>query len=163
VRESLFARLSPLVRTCVLDLYAGSGALGIEALSRGAAEATFVERSPLAARCIQSNLVSLGLQEQAHVLRDEVSRAVARLGRLGKRFDVILADPPYGSGASRRVGEAVARAAILQTGGMLVIESDRRHAPGRIVGLLEVDVRRAGDTLVTRYTAELERTREEPS
>jgi len=163
VRESLFARLGPLAGSAVLDLYAGSGALGIEALSRGAARATFVDQAPAAVACIRSNLAALGLLGRATVLKAPAMEAVARLGRSGEHFGLVLADPPYASGDAARVGAAVAQAGILPRSGVLVIESDRRHPPGQIVGLREADVRRAGDTLVSRYTAELEPTWKEQS
>ena len=94
-REGLFSSLGPAVAEArVLDLYAGTGAMGIEALSRGAASATFVERSRGGARAIRENLDRTHLAERARVVEGEVSREVA--GELP--YDLVLADPPYEQG-----------------------------------------------------------------
>ena len=93
-REAIFSILGPLEGANVIDCFAGSGALGIEALSRGAAHATFVESDPAAARAIKDNLVRLGVDESATVLEMSVERAAPRLARLGP-FDLVLADPPW--------------------------------------------------------------------
>ncbi len=95
VREAVFNALHSrglVADATVLDLYAGSGALGIEALSRGAASATFVERSPEALRCVRANLVATGLAERATVVGAE---ATAFLQNATERFDLALLDPPY--------------------------------------------------------------------
>jgi 16S rRNA (guanine966-N2)-methyltransferase len=95
-REGLFSSLGPSVEgAAVLDLYAGTGALGIEALSRGAASATFVESSGPSVRTIRDNLDRTGLSGRAEVRRGDVLRF---LDHPGKRYDLILADPPYDAG-----------------------------------------------------------------
>jgi 16S rRNA (guanine966-N2)-methyltransferase len=94
VRESLFALLGDLSGANVLDLYAGSGALAIEALSRGARRATLVECSGAAVDCIRANLARLGLVEQATVLRLRVERARGPIVREAP-FDLVLCDPPW--------------------------------------------------------------------
>jgi 16S rRNA (guanine966-N2)-methyltransferase len=109
VRGALFAALEArraaagapgLVGLCVLDLYAGSGALGIEALSRGCREAWFVEAAAPALAALRANLSSLGLQSRARVIRGRVERVLAsRLLDCG-HFDLVLADPPYAQGVS---------------------------------------------------------------
>ena len=86
VREALFARLGDLEDAAVLDLFAGTGALGIEALSRGACAATFVERTAASASVLGRNLAALGLAEGVRVLREDVGRALRRLGREGVLF-----------------------------------------------------------------------------
>lgn len=156
VRESVFARLGPLDGWRVLDLYAGCGALGIEALSRGARSACFVEHAPPALRCLEANLASLSLEGRSRVIAGDVLRMVPRLSRSAARFDLVLADPPYAPEAARQVLEIVARSGLLGPGGLLVIESDRRHPPGEAQGLREVDRRRYGDTLVSLFTPDQE-------
>jgi 16S rRNA (guanine(966)-N(2))-methyltransferase RsmD len=151
VRESLFARLGALDDALVLDLYAGSGALGIEALSRGAAGAVFVDRSAACIATLRRNLEALGLADRAHVHREDAAGAVRRLAAAGRRFHLVLADPPYASDEASRVLDAVAGAGVLAPGGAVVIEVSRRHAPGPRPGLRLVDERRYGDTLVVRY------------
>jgi 16S rRNA (guanine(966)-N(2))-methyltransferase RsmD len=106
VRTSLFDRLQPRIRDArVLDLYAGSGALGIEALSRGAAHATFVERSPRALAALRRNLTDLELGAWARVLSGDVEQALERLaGEPG--FEIVLMDPPYGASSRAERGAA---------------------------------------------------------
>jgi 16S rRNA (guanine966-N2)-methyltransferase len=100
-REATFNALGSLgavVDATVLDLFAGSGALGIEALSRGAAAATFVDADRAACRVIEANLATCGLRELATVVPATVERFLADAARLGTRFDLALVDPPYGEG-----------------------------------------------------------------
>src|SRR5919206_4033417 len=94
VREALFSILGPVDGADVLDLFAGSGALGLEALSRGAAHATFVESDREACRTINRNLDKLGL-ENATVLCQNVLTALRADARTGSRYDLVLLDPPY--------------------------------------------------------------------
>jgi 16S rRNA (guanine966-N2)-methyltransferase len=154
VRESLFARLTDLDGARVLDLYAGTGALGIEALSRGAASAAFVERARPALACLEDNLEGLGLAGRARVLRGDARRALERLAREGARFDLVLMDPPYGAEDALEALRELARGGLLAPGGTLVLETSRRHPPERVPGLALVDERRYGDTLVVRYAPE---------
>lgn len=146
VREALFSSLGPLDGVRVLDLYAGTGALGIEALSRGAAEAAFVERSPASLASLQENLRALGIEELATVLRADAAASVRRLGRAGRRFDLVFADPPYAAGEAGRVLGALVEAAVLAPDARVVIEGSRRHPPPPIEGLRVVEERCYGDT-----------------
>jgi 16S rRNA (guanine966-N2)-methyltransferase len=154
VRESLFARLGSLEGARVLDLYAGSGALGIEALSRGAPCAVFVERSPRSLAVLRGNLASLGLQGRARVVAGDATRCVRRLAQGGERFDLVLLDPPYASGEAPRALAALRDAGILAPGATLVIESGRRHPVPHVEGFAARDERRYGDTLITRLAPE---------
>ena len=154
VRESLFARLDGLAGCRVLDLFAGSGSLGIESLSRGAAEAVFVDRASGCAARIRSNLEALGLAGQARVLRSPVRTALPRLAGQGRLFDLVLLDPPYASDEASRVLPLLANPALLAHDAMLVLETDRRHDPGPAEGLRRIDERRYGDTLIVRYSLE---------
>ena len=151
VRESVFGRLPDLEGARVLDLFAGTGALGIEALSRGAASAAFVERARPALACLEENLAGLGLAERARVVRGAVLPALARLAREGARFDLVLMDPPYGAPDAAPALHALARTGLLAPAGTLVLETSRRHPPDRVPGLALADERLYGDTLVARY------------
>ncbi len=151
VRESIFATLGPLPGARVLDLYAGSGALGIEALSRGAADVVVVERAARARETLRRNLAELGLRDRSRVLRSDVRSAIRRLGRRGECYELILMDPPYASGEAEKAMVAVAGAGILSAGGGLVLESSRRHLPGEVAGLEMLDERRYGDTVMLRF------------
>ena len=122
VREALFSMLGDVSGARVLDLYAGSGALGIEAISRGAGSAVFVERDPRAVAAIERNLESLGLEQE--VLRQD---AVRFLARAEGTFDLVFVDPPYDS-ASRLAGPLAERLpAITAEGARIVTESDKRN------------------------------------
>jgi 16S rRNA (guanine966-N2)-methyltransferase len=122
-RETLFSmlasRLGSFEGLRVADLYAGSGALGLEALSRGAAHVTLVENDPRALAAIRSNLLALQANDRAEV--NPVS--AAKLAST-QPFDLIFADPPYGARSGSRVVEAVAAAGWLAPGGCLAIETE---------------------------------------
>ena len=135
----------------MLDLYAGSGALGVEALSRGAFQAVFVERAASALEVLRRNLAELELRDRTRVLRSDVRGAIRQLGRRGERYELILMDPPYASGEAERAMAAVLEARILAPGGALVVETSRRHLPGEVAGLEKLDERRYGDTVMLRF------------
>jgi 16S rRNA (guanine966-N2)-methyltransferase len=145
VREALFSVLGDEVAGArVLDLFAGSGALGIEALSRGAAEATFVDSAPAAVRAIKANLDALGI-------RGEVRRsdALAFLGAASRRspdYDLVFLDPPYRSAA--RLGAELSRRLpdVMATDATVVCESAPRDPLALDLPLR--DERRYGDTLI---------------
>lgn len=151
VRQSLFARLGDLSGAAVLDLFAGSGALGIEALSRGAARVVFAERARPALACLAANLAELGLGGTSRVLRGEVSAALRRLAREREHFDLILLDPPYGGPELSLALREVVRCGLLAPEGTLVLETSWRHPPEVVPGLEPVDERRYGETLVVCY------------
>jgi pantetheine-phosphate adenylyltransferase len=153
VRESLFARLTELRGARVLDLFAGSGALGIEALSRGAKGVVFVDRSPSCVTALQENLSAHGLEERGRVVRADGCAALRRLAREGSRFDLVLLDPPYESSEVDRVLPALVAGELLTPSGMVVVETAKRH-PVRIVdGLQILDERDYGDTRITRLVS----------
>ncbi len=150
VRESLFARLGDLTGQHVLDLYAGSGALGFEALSRGAAQVTFVDRARAALDVIRENAQALGVEALVTLRREDADLCPERLSG-GRRFDLVLMDPPYAHGTLAAVLARLAGSGLLAPAGRVVVESDRRHAPGPVEGLAAIDERRYGDTLITWY------------
>jgi len=143
VREAVFSILGPLDGAAVLDLFAGSGALGIEALSRGAARATFVERAPAALRAIAANLEALGVD--ADVRARDVLAFVGDAPAAGGPYDLVFLDPPYRAAA--RLGPGLDLTPLLAAGGRVVSESDRR-GPVALAGLVVTDERRYGDTLI---------------
>jgi len=153
VREALFARLGDLSGVTVLDLYAGTGALGVEAVSRGADAVVYVERAPRCLATLRANLEALELEGVSRVIADDAPRAVRRLGRSGERFDLLLLDPPYASDEVRRALEAVSESGVLAEGAMVVVEHGKRHALPAVAGLVVLDARRYGDTVITRLTA----------
>jgi len=158
VREALFGILSSAGRIAgarVLDLYAGTGALALEAVSRGAADATLVESGRDALEAARANIASLGLQERVRVVAADVAVAVARLGRHGP-FDLVLADPPWAlvdEGKVEVVLAALAASGALAPGVLVVLEhSSRTPAPElNVAGLERVDSRRYGDAALAFY------------
>jgi 16S rRNA (guanine966-N2)-methyltransferase len=147
VREALFSILGPsaIEGADVLDLFAGSGALGIEALSRGAASTTFVESNARAAAVIERNLAQLGLEGRVH-RRD----AFAWLAAAEDGFDVVFADPPYSSASrtAQRLSELLPP--LLRMPSLIVTESDKRE-PLNLLAMRLVDERTYGDTRIAIY------------
>jgi 16S rRNA (guanine966-N2)-methyltransferase len=149
VRETLFSmlasRLGSFEELRVADLFAGSGALGLEALSRGAASATFVENDRHAAAAIRRNAEKLGAAAQI------LGGSALALPR-AEPFDLIFADPPYASGAGSAVIEAVERAGWLASGGWMSVETSRNDPidPGALRVEATRDVGRARLTLLRR-------------
>jgi 16S rRNA (guanine966-N2)-methyltransferase len=151
VREALFSILGPVEGLEVLDLYAGSGALGIEALSRGAGSATFVDSDAAANRAISANLERLGV-EGARVARADALGFLRGAARRGERWDLVLCDPPYR--LAPRLGAPLSRllVAVLAPEARVVCESSQRQPLA--VDLPLVTERRYGDTRIAVYAAE---------
>jgi 16S rRNA (guanine966-N2)-methyltransferase len=153
-REALISNLAHrggLAGARVLDAFAGSGALGIEALSRGAASATFVERSREVAKTLAANLAALGLAPRARVIVRDVAGALRGLTPGRDAFDLCFVDPPYASALAAETVALLAESRLLTASAVVVAESDRRHAPGPIAGLSLAIERRYGDTLISLY------------
>jgi 16S rRNA (guanine(966)-N(2))-methyltransferase RsmD len=142
VREALFSVLGDVTGLTVLDLFAGSGALGIEALSRGAASAVFVERAPSALAALQANLDALGAV--ADVRRGDARAFIRNASAAGQTYDLVFVDPPYRD--ADRLSGALDLTTVIAPQGRLVVESDRRAPLGVELPLLFE--RRYGDTLI---------------
>jgi len=154
VREALFNVLGDVSGAAVLDLYAGTGALGIEALSRGAARVVFVENGRPALAALQKNLASLGIEGLGRVITSPVLRALPTLPALGP-FDLVLLDPPYAALAeASRVLEAFAEetSRLVAPGARVVLEHASRDAPPEPAGLVRDETRIYGDTAISLYT-----------
>lgn len=152
-REALFSILVDVSDARVLDLYAGSGALGLEALSRGAEQAVFVEVSKAAQRAIKQNIVSLALVARATLLPLRAEASFGALGRHGP-FSLVFADPPWADAqAAFGVLVRLATTSLLAPAARLVLEHAARSAPKvpENSPLREVDTRRWGDTAVTIF------------
>jgi 16S rRNA (guanine966-N2)-methyltransferase len=151
VREALFSTLGPIPGARVLDLFAGSGALAIEALSRGAASALLVERDPRAVAVIRANLDALGLAAPEAVVHAGPARSALRnASQRGDTYDLVFLDPPYRSASELGRELSAALGPLLSGGGRVVSESDRR-APLEL-SLPLVHERRYGDTLIRIHT-----------
>jgi 16S rRNA (guanine966-N2)-methyltransferase len=148
VRQAIFNILPEVEGSRVLDIFAGSGALGIEALSRGAAHATFVDSGKPALEMLRRNLAELGVGGRATVIAQD---AVLAARRFTEPFGFVFVDPPYASDLASRAVLALPRAALADDV-RVIIEHDRRHAPPDALGsLLRTDQRRYGDTLVSFF------------
>jgi 16S rRNA (guanine(966)-N(2))-methyltransferase RsmD len=152
MRETLFDVLGPAVAGMrVLDLYAGTGAVGIEALSRGAARAVFVEREPAALRALRGNLAALGASRAAaHVLR-----VLPDLGAQEGPFDLVFVDPPYATALAARTLLALGAAGVCRDGTEVVVQHSTRTVLPSVDGFgAHRRPRRFGDTALTFLRAE---------
>ncbi|MGD9892360.1 MAG: 16S rRNA (guanine(966)-N(2))-methyltransferase RsmD [Dehalococcoidia bacterium] len=151
VREAIFSILYSMGADSsrVLDLYAGTGALAIEALSRGAEHADLVDRAPAACAAIRKNLVRARMSDRARVHCLDAQRAIARLAG---PFTLVFLDPPYADATIGRMLETLAASAIVAEGGTIVLEhAQGRTPPTSIGGLALHSDRRYGDTGVAFY------------
>lgn len=149
-REALFDILGDCEGLRVLDLFAGSGALGIEALSRGADFAVFVDLSYSAVRRVRQNLSECGLEPRSRVIQGEAGRILRKLAAAGERFSLILIDPPYEKGLVKRALSVIGERGLLLPGSMVVAEHHASEPLEEgIEGLQRMDQRRYGDTLIT--------------
>jgi 16S rRNA (guanine966-N2)-methyltransferase len=147
-RAGLFDWLGPRMEDArVLDLFAGTGALGIEALSRGAREAVFVERARAALRVLRRNLEELDLEARARVVEADIARGLASIARNHGAFDLVLADPPYGAAWPKRLLEDPALVQLLERDAALLIERSAREQPETPPAALRLrDTKRYGET-----------------
>lgn len=153
IRESLFNLLGQFFEGGeVLDLYAGTGALAFEALSRGMGRAVLVDAGAESARLVAENARALGMHGLIELLKMPVAKAVPRLAAEGRRFALVFADPPYAAQVAAEVARAVGEGGLLADGGTLVLEHGRREVlPDTVAGLQRMDSRRFGDTVVSLY------------
>jgi 16S rRNA (guanine966-N2)-methyltransferase len=144
VREAVFSVLGDVEGLRVLDLFAGSGALAIEALSRGAAAATLIDSSAAAVAAIRRNLSALGVE--AEVRRERALRYLERARLAARQYDLVFLDPPYRRASALGSELTDALGPVLSPDARVVSESDRRTPLG--LGLALLDERRYGDTLI---------------
>ena len=156
VKEALFSMLESRDRCAavtILDLFAGTGGLGIEALRRGAADAVFVEANAAAAKTLRANLEAAGFD--AEVLVMSAARAIRTLAERGRRFGGVFLDPPYDRAWVAETLERLDGAGLVSDDGWVVVEHGRDEAPPARVGrLVARDTRRYGDTRLTVLEAE---------
>ena len=150
VREALFNILGDMEGLRFLDLYAGTGAIGIEALSRGAQTVVFVERGSLQCRIIRENLASD--EKDAVIIRSDVRRALKKIKNEGLVFDFVFADPPYGKGLSEQMIRFVCKGGLLSESGVMAVtvrySEKLPHRAGKYEKVID---RRYSDTRLTLY------------
>jgi 16S rRNA (guanine(966)-N(2))-methyltransferase RsmD len=156
VRAALFnilnARSARVSGSRFLDLFAGTGSVGIEALSRGAAWAVFVDQSREAVRLIEANLEALKLSERAVIYHEDAMKALAQLDAAQQRFDLVFIGPPYGQGLANRALAALAETHILNDDALVITEIFKKETlPEAFGGLKRSDLRRYGDNVLVFY------------
>jgi 16S rRNA (guanine966-N2)-methyltransferase len=156
VKTALFDILSPHIRdTYFLDLFAGTGSIGIEALSRGAAAATFVEQSPDAYKCIRENLAITGFTEKSEVLRTDAFAFLERAYTTGRHYDILYIAPPQYHGMAARALVQVDSEPPIRQGGLVIVQIDPRERGDltalNLLRLQLTDERRYGSTLLVFY------------
>jgi 16S rRNA (guanine966-N2)-methyltransferase len=149
VRESLFARLGDVGGCRVLDLCAGTGALGIEAISRGAEALVAVDQARHAIKTISRNLERLGIADRAEVVRSDARGAVRGLGARGLLFDLVFLDPPYAGDEIPEILAALLDTRVVTNEAVVVVESAKRHPLAPAEGFLVTAERTYGDTRIT--------------
>jgi 16S rRNA (guanine966-N2)-methyltransferase len=148
-REAAFNLIGPVDDASVLDLFAGSGAMGLEALSRGAARAVFVENDREACRTIDRNLDKLRLNG-ARVIQQDALRALASEAAAGHRYDLVLVDPPYEMFSSLQNGLSTYLPAVLAEDGLVVVETGAKQEP-ELPPLAQRTSRRYGSARITLF------------
>ena len=127
IREAIFSAIGDISKARVLDLYAGSGAMGLEALSRGASKATFVDVSPLAIKVIKDNISSLKIpDEEYEVIKNKDLQAIELFKDKGLKFDLVILDPPYEQGEYEKIVDLLFTNDLLSEKAIIVMESNRK-------------------------------------
>jgi 16S rRNA (guanine966-N2)-methyltransferase len=155
VRLALMDTLTPrLPGARLLDLFAGAGGVGLEALSRGAASATFVERDARAVAALRGNVQTLGVTDLAQVRRGDVLREIPALYRAGERFDLVFLDPPYEAGLVDETLQALGGGGLLLAEAWVIAQHFTKRPPAATIGALAAfRTRRFGETTLTFYRA----------
>jgi 16S rRNA (guanine966-N2)-methyltransferase len=151
VKESLFDMLHPVEGTRFLDMFAGCGNCGLEAISRGARNAVFIEKDPRLVDAIRENLRVLGFEGRAEVIAADAEQGTRRLAKRTERFDILFADPPYEEGFLLEIMKWLEGADLLAENGIIVLQhSVREVLEGSCVQAMAVaDQRRYGDTMLS--------------
>jgi 16S rRNA (guanine966-N2)-methyltransferase len=154
VKKSLFDILHPVMGKSFLDLFAGSGNVGLESLSRGAHFAAFVERDVRLVEAIRKSLALLGFSERAEVIAADAEKGLGRLVQRKERFDIVFADPPYEEGLATETLNWLERADVLAESGIVVLQHSIRETPEglEIRAMVVTDQRRYGDTVLSFLT-----------
>ena len=152
VKEFIFSIIGPNISEGhVLDLFSGSGSLGIETLSRGAAQVTFIEQSQKYTRIIEQNVKNCHFEERSRLLQGDVFKLLEFFGKQGLKFDFILADPPFKKSLGQAIVHGVDKYKILQKYGLLIIEHQMDDRVTGDFGLTLMRQRRFGHCMVSIY------------
>jgi 16S rRNA (guanine(966)-N(2))-methyltransferase RsmD len=153
IRESVFNIIGMAVSDAsVLDLYAGTGAMGIEALSRGAAFAVFAEKSPYALQTIRRNIAHLDFTDRALIVREDILKGLSLIETLGRRFNIVFMDPPYRKDCVAKTLSFLSGADIFFSDARVIAEHGVAETTPEIAGNLALyDQRKYGKTMVSFY------------
>lgn len=154
VKEAIFNIINHrLGSSIVLDIFAGTGSMGFEALSRGSNKVVFIEKDIGAAKVIEKNAKMLDCSGAIHILRKDVFRAISDLAESEYVFDIIFMDPPYKSNIEKDVISSIINANIMDRQGIIVVEHDYRDVmPEKIDRINKIDTRKYGNTSISFYT-----------
>jgi 16S rRNA (guanine(966)-N(2))-methyltransferase RsmD len=152
VKEFIFFLIRETIPgSSFLDLFAGTGSLGLEALSRGAREGRFIEKSSRSVIILRKNIEACGFSRQADILAEDVFAAMNRLGRRKEMFDFIFADPPFKDSLRSRIVDAADQNQLLNPAGVLILEHDIRDPDAKGYRLQMFRQKRFGDCMVSFY------------
>jgi 16S rRNA (guanine(966)-N(2))-methyltransferase RsmD len=153
IKESLFNILLEVSEKSFLDLFAGTGNVGIEALSRGASKVVFIEKNAVMANSIKRNLEEFGLSGKYEILTTEASKGIRQLQKRRERFDYLFADPPYEKGFIREIFQCIREGEMISSDGVVVIQhSIKENIEGTQTGTFVLtDQRKYGDTLLSFF------------
>jgi len=156
VKEALFSMIHFYIPgSIVLDLFSGTGSLGIEALSRGAEKAYFVDNHPKSIQTIKENIHSTGYDAKSVIFFCDAQKAIQKLASAGEQIDIVFMDPPYHEDILFPCIDAIIEKKVLKKAGILIIEHDQKdELPERIDILSKIKERRYGNTRITIYTEE---------
>lgn len=151
VKESLFNILNPIEGAYFVDIYAGCGNVGLEALSRGARGSVFLERDLRLVDAIRQNLRLLGFEGRGEVIAADAEQGLRRLGQRGERFDILFADPPYDKDFFPEILTCLEGTGLMAENGVIVLQHSVRENPEKSLprALVITDQRRYGDTLLS--------------
>jgi 16S rRNA (guanine(966)-N(2))-methyltransferase RsmD len=163
VKESLFNILgNEIIESDFLDLFGGTGGVGIEAISRGAKHVVFIDNSIKSIKVLRKNLENLKIDDDAEIFNADYLTAISKLHRNGKLFDIIFIDPPYSTGIAQRALEQIHEEKILKDGGIIIVEHDLRDLmPERVGSIAMYREKRYGNTKLSFYTIDEQRHQEE--
>lgn len=148
VKEAIFNILGPLENESVLDLFAGSGSVGLEALSRGASFALFVDFLAPSLACIRANLELCGFSDKATIMKGVLPSILKRLKKIKSRFDLVFIDPPYDKNLINKTLEGLFNNKLVDAQSRIVIEHSPRESP-ECEGFEVVDCRKYGQTIIS--------------
>ena len=155
VKESMFNIIQDWVYDSqVLDLFAGSGALGIEALSRGASQAVFCDNSLDSIKIIKSNIEKARVVDRSQIVRGDFKRCLRDMEAKNQSFDMIFVDPPYYEGLFEEVLDTIRSCKILKKDGIVIVEHDAKRPIGQVEGLEVYKEKKYGITMLTFYCLE---------